>query len=166
MSFELLPIIDKMLDFYQNPRNSDRFQVYLKMLQGDTKGDLVLPIGGFNPMAKEHILDLRAIQHAGAPHQRRLRAEEVAEFLREPRARASRGDFDVHDHPPDGGERGGQGPQPETLDAHGQGHGEREHPPPCAQQIAVAVQVVVETGGLPATTRRSCLGFVHRGVTS
>ena len=57
MSFELLPIIDKMLDFYQNPRNSDRFQVYLKMLQGDTKGDLVLPIGGFNPMAKEHILE-------------------------------------------------------------------------------------------------------------
>jgi hypothetical protein len=56
MRFELLPIIDIMLEIYQKPRDFDRFQDYLKLLQGNTKGDLVLPIGGFNPMAKEHIL--------------------------------------------------------------------------------------------------------------
>ncbi len=40
----------------KKPRTLERFQEYLKTLQGDTKGDLVMPISGFNPMAKEHIL--------------------------------------------------------------------------------------------------------------
>jgi hypothetical protein len=66
MTFQLLPILDTMLDFYQMPLNSARFQAYLQLLQGDTKGDLVLPIGGFNPMAKSHILlkikELQAIK--------------------------------------------------------------------------------------------------------
>ena len=57
MNFELLPILDLMLDFYEKPRDFDRFQAYLSLLQGDTKGDLTLPIGGFNPMAKPHVLD-------------------------------------------------------------------------------------------------------------
>lgn len=35
----------------------ERFNNYLKLLQGDTKGDLVLPLGGFNPMAKAHVLE-------------------------------------------------------------------------------------------------------------
>jgi hypothetical protein len=66
MTFQLLPILDTMLDFYQKPLNPARFQAYLQLLQGDTKGDLVLPIGGFNPMAKSHIVlkikELQAIQ--------------------------------------------------------------------------------------------------------
>lgn len=45
-----------MLELYQKPRDFDRFQDYLKLLQGNTKGDLVLPVGDFNPMAKEHVL--------------------------------------------------------------------------------------------------------------
>ncbi len=45
-----------MLELYQKPRDFDRFQDYLKLLQGTIKGDLVLPIGGFNPMAKEYVL--------------------------------------------------------------------------------------------------------------
>ncbi len=57
MTFELLPIIDTMLDLYETPRSFERFQTYLKTLQGDTKSDLALPIGGFNPMAKGHIID-------------------------------------------------------------------------------------------------------------
>jgi hypothetical protein len=57
MKFELLPIIENMLELYQIPRTPDRFQKYLKILRGDTKDDLVMPIGGFNPMAKEHIVD-------------------------------------------------------------------------------------------------------------
>jgi len=57
MTFELLPIIDTMIDLYEKPRTFERFQEYLKTLQGDTKGNLSIPIGGFNPMAKEHLLD-------------------------------------------------------------------------------------------------------------
>lgn len=57
MTFELLPIIDIMIDLYEKPRNFERFQEYLETLQGDAKGDLTIPISGFNPMAKEHLLD-------------------------------------------------------------------------------------------------------------
>jgi hypothetical protein len=57
MKFELLPIIDTMLELYQMPRTPDRFQKYLKILRGPTKDDLVIPVSGFNPMAKEHIVD-------------------------------------------------------------------------------------------------------------
>jgi hypothetical protein len=57
MYFELVPILDIMLDFYEKPRDLGRFQAYLSLLQGETKGDLARPIGGFNPMAKPHVLD-------------------------------------------------------------------------------------------------------------
>jgi YesN/AraC family two-component response regulator len=57
MHFELLPIIDIVLDLYQKPRTSERFQSYLATLQGNTKGDLSIPIGGFNPMAKESTIE-------------------------------------------------------------------------------------------------------------
>jgi len=57
MTFELLPTIDRMIDLYEKPRTFERFQAYLKTLQGDTEGDLSIPISGFNPMAKEHLLD-------------------------------------------------------------------------------------------------------------
>jgi hypothetical protein len=67
MTFELLPTIDIMIDLYEKPRTFERFQAYLKTLQGDTKGDLVVPIGGFNPMAKEHLLDrLKDLKSLGA----------------------------------------------------------------------------------------------------
>ncbi len=56
MKFELLPIIDKMIDLYEKPRSFERFQEYISILQGTSK-DLVIPITGFNPMAKEHLLD-------------------------------------------------------------------------------------------------------------
>jgi len=56
MIFELLPTIDIMLALYKQPRNMERFREYLKTLQGETKGDLVMPISGFNPMAKEHVV--------------------------------------------------------------------------------------------------------------
>ncbi len=56
MKFELLPTIDIMLELYKMPLSKERFEAYLKMLRGDTKDDMVLPIGGFNPMAKEHAI--------------------------------------------------------------------------------------------------------------
>jgi hypothetical protein len=66
MTFALLPILDTMMDLYQKPRTYERFQEFLFSLQGDNQGDLVLPIMGFNPMAKEHILvklfELKALE--------------------------------------------------------------------------------------------------------
>lgn len=53
MRFELLPIVDTMVDLYRKPRNMDRFREYLYLLQGETKEDMVLPIAGFNPMAND-----------------------------------------------------------------------------------------------------------------
>jgi hypothetical protein len=54
MKFQVIPVIDAMLELYQKPLAPARFRDYLKLLQGDTKDDLALPLGGFNPMAKEH----------------------------------------------------------------------------------------------------------------
>ncbi len=57
MRFELIPIIDKMVELYEQPRTFERFEEYLNTLQGGIKGHLALPISGFNPMAKAHLLD-------------------------------------------------------------------------------------------------------------
>lgn len=56
MKFFLRPILSEIKELYQQPISGERFNEYLSMLQGDTKVDLVLPISGFNPMAKEHIM--------------------------------------------------------------------------------------------------------------
>lgn len=62
-----MPILDRMVALYEQPPTPARFQTYLAMLQGNTKGDMVLPIGGYNPMAKPHVLDkLKALQALGA----------------------------------------------------------------------------------------------------
>lgn len=67
MLFKLLPVIDVMISFYQLPLTPDRFQQYLKMLEGGKKGDLLFPISGFNPMAKGHVLDkLNELKTIGA----------------------------------------------------------------------------------------------------
>lgn len=66
MTFELLPTIDVMIDLYEQPRTVERFQAYLKILQGNSNGDLVFPVGGFNPMAKEHLIEkLKALKNLG-----------------------------------------------------------------------------------------------------
>ena len=77
MTFHPLPTIQPMLNLYEKPRTDERFQAYLKLLKGDTKGDLVLPIGGYNPMAKDGlILKLKELQT--------LKAEQImAEVLSE-----------------------------------------------------------------------------------
>ncbi|MEM9836175.1 MAG: hypothetical protein AAF828_06720 [Bacteroidota bacterium] len=56
MHFTLIPILDRMAELYQMPRNRQRFTHYLSMLQEETKDDLVLPIAGYNPMGDDHIL--------------------------------------------------------------------------------------------------------------
>jgi len=56
MKFQLKPILSEIKDLYSKPISTERFKEYISKLQGGTKGDLALPIAGFNPMAKEHIL--------------------------------------------------------------------------------------------------------------
>ncbi|WP_212003907.1 hypothetical protein [Chitinophaga sp. HK235] len=67
MQFEVLPVIDIMLNLYHQPAGMERFHQYLKQLQGNTKGDLAMPLGGFNPMGKVHVsaqLELLKALHA------------------------------------------------------------------------------------------------------
>ena len=67
MKFEVLPILSIMEELYQQPISTERFKAYLAKLQGKTKKDLVLPIAGFNPMAKEHVLQkVRELQQLEA----------------------------------------------------------------------------------------------------
>lgn len=56
MPAKVLPVLGRMRDFYAQPRDFQRFEDYLRMLEGERPGDLGLPISGFNPMAKDHIL--------------------------------------------------------------------------------------------------------------
>ena len=56
MQFKLRPILSDIKEFYQQPISKDRFKSYLHLLMGDTASDMALPIAGFNPMAKEHVL--------------------------------------------------------------------------------------------------------------
>ena len=56
MKFQLRPILSEIKDLYKKPISSDRFKDYIAKLKGSSKSDMQLPISGFNPMAKEHIL--------------------------------------------------------------------------------------------------------------
>jgi len=56
MSFVLLPVLDQMLELYQQPRGFQRFRDYLQLALNEKRDDLELPIAVFNPMAKEHVL--------------------------------------------------------------------------------------------------------------
>lgn len=67
MKFELVPILTTMKELYEEPASMDRFKNYLNKLQGPIKGDLQLPIGGYNPMAKDHILNkIQELENLGA----------------------------------------------------------------------------------------------------
>lgn len=56
MKFKIRPILSEIKDLYSKPLSGERFKEYMSKLQGETKGNLALPISGFNPMAKNHIL--------------------------------------------------------------------------------------------------------------
>ncbi|MEO1712658.1 MAG: hypothetical protein AAFU60_04925 [Bacteroidota bacterium] len=65
--FVVTPILSKMQELYALPRTPARFKEYLQHLQGDTKDDMVLPIAGFNPMAKDvAIQKIEELQALGA----------------------------------------------------------------------------------------------------
>lgn len=78
MTLAPLPVLDTMLALYRQPRDRARFDAYLKALQGPIKGDMTLPIGGFNPMGKTHVLDkLEALEAIGIE---RLMADSLREL--------------------------------------------------------------------------------------
>jgi hypothetical protein len=63
MEFRVLPVIDLMLALYEKPLAPERFHAYLKLLQGNSKGDILLPVYAFNPMAKEDAIEkLKALK--------------------------------------------------------------------------------------------------------
>jgi hypothetical protein len=94
MKFQLIPIIDRMLQLYAEPPSPIRFQKYLGMLQGDTKGDLALPIGGNNPMAKQHVSDkLNELKELGAEEIIKNALAEVNKIFKEEN---KHGTFKIH----------------------------------------------------------------------
>jgi hypothetical protein len=56
MEFQLLPVIDVMVELYQSPINADRFTKYMKILQGNAPGSISMPVTYYNPMGKEPVL--------------------------------------------------------------------------------------------------------------
>lgn len=72
MGFLLLPVIDVMIELYQSPINADRFTKYMKILQGDSPGNISMPVTYYNPMGKEHVLKKLV-------ELKKLKAEEVIE---------------------------------------------------------------------------------------
>ncbi|MEO0895515.1 MAG: hypothetical protein AAFY71_03775 [Bacteroidota bacterium] len=91
MPFELLPILPTMAKIYEMPISRDRFEAYLFKLQGNTKDDMIMPIAGYNPMAKAHVAE--KIQHL-----REMGAEQIiAEAAKEVNKR-----FATQDIPPIG----------------------------------------------------------------
>lgn len=78
MTFQLKPILSEIKDFYSKPLSPERFKEYISKLQGGTRGDLALPIAGFNPMAKEHILGkIEELERLGAE---KLMEQTIAAF--------------------------------------------------------------------------------------
>ncbi len=55
MEFVIRPILHQMDELYNLPRGRERFDRYLYMLQGETKGEMILPIAGYNPMGNESV---------------------------------------------------------------------------------------------------------------
>ncbi len=88
MQFQLTPILDQMEALYKLPRDRNRFDRYLAMLQGPDKEDMVLPIAAYNPMAKEDALKkLQALQQLDAES---IAREVITDFNKELESRPPR----------------------------------------------------------------------------
>ncbi len=88
--FEIFPVLDTMIELYQKPLSIERFNEYLAILTGGNNADLLVPVSGFNPMAKEHVLEqMTVLKH--------LNAEDIArdELLKINRTLFSNTDVEV-----------------------------------------------------------------------
>ncbi|EQA37883.1 hypothetical protein LEP1GSC047_4110 [Leptospira inadai serovar Lyme str. 10] len=45
MQFEILPILDRMIELYHEPLNKDRFRKYLNLALNEEKTDVEIPQG-------------------------------------------------------------------------------------------------------------------------
>ncbi|WP_146129831.1 hypothetical protein [Flagellimonas meridianipacifica] len=73
-----------MESLYKLPRDRARFEAYLTLLQGSQKGDMHLPIAGYNPMGKGFVLDkIRELKKLGAEQLMEEAIKEVNEELRD-----------------------------------------------------------------------------------
>lgn len=52
---EFVPLLRAQRDLYDLPRGPERFAAYLRLMTDARTGDLVLPLGHLNPMAREHV---------------------------------------------------------------------------------------------------------------
>lgn len=67
MAFILMPLLERMEQFYNLPRDRQRFETYLEMMLDDKRQDLELPIAAFNPMGKDLVLaKIRELRQIGA----------------------------------------------------------------------------------------------------
>ncbi len=57
MKFQLMPVLSLMEEIYRMPFSQERFQTYIRLLNGGDKNRLAVPVGGYNPMAKESVLN-------------------------------------------------------------------------------------------------------------
>ena len=55
MPFESLPVLDIMIQFYQQERGRKRFEEYLALMYDKKDDALKLPLPLFNPMGKDHV---------------------------------------------------------------------------------------------------------------
>lgn len=67
MKFQLIPVLSDIEKLYRMPIGPDRFKAYIQILNGGDKNKLAMPVGGYNPMAKQSVLDkLLKIKALGA----------------------------------------------------------------------------------------------------
>ena len=55
MTLDYLPLLQTQRDLYEMPPGPARFRAYLRQMTDPQTGDLKLPLGGMNPMAKAHL---------------------------------------------------------------------------------------------------------------
>ena len=84
MQFELLPCIEKMIEFYGQPKSAARFKTYLNMMLDKKGEEVVLPIMIFNPMAKPHVVEkLKELSQLDAEQIANVRLEDINQRLQQ-----------------------------------------------------------------------------------
>lgn len=78
MPYQIMPLLQRMEQFYQLPRDRQRFETYLEMMLDKDRKDIELPIASFNPMGKE--LVLAKINELRVARAEIVLEEEVANF--------------------------------------------------------------------------------------
>lgn len=150
MDVTYIPVLAILRDLYAQPRDFQRFQNYLDAMLGGTE-DVVVPISGANPMAKEHALDeVGRLLSMGADEIAAGSAQEAASRLRDVPGALKTALVLMDDTP--GGWTNRY--MTEAADRFGP-------PPPAHRRIATGMVWTTEPPG-PENLRREMLGVVYR----